>query len=70
MKKLLTLVLAVVLAVSFSIVGYAQETKPAAGGDKATTSAPEKKAEKKKVKKAKKAKKMEAAPAAEPAPAK
>ena len=77
MKKLFTFVVAAIIALSFSVIGFAQD-KPAAGNDQAATSAPapEKKAPmKKKAKKAKKAKKSkkkeEAAPAAtEAAPAK
>ena len=76
MKKLFTFVLAAVIALSFSVIGFAQD-KPAAGNDQAAAAAPapEKKAPAKKAKKTKKAKKAmkkeEAAPAAtEAAPAK
>ncbi len=78
MKKIFTFVLAALIALTFSAVGFAQENAPAAGGTDqgAAAPAPEKKAPaKKKAKKAKKApkktEKKEEAPAApaEPAPA-
>ena len=74
MKKLFTFVLAAVIALSFSAVGFAQE-KPVAGTDQAAagTAAPAKKAPmKKKAKKAKKSTKKDAmAPAStDAAPAK
>ncbi len=79
MKKIFTFVLAAIIAITFSVVGFAQENKPAPAGDQSATTAPapEKKAPAKKAKKkakkpAKKAEKKEEAPApaAEPAPAK
>ena len=79
MKRIFMLVVAVLLALSFSLVGFAQE-KPATGGDRATVAAqtpekkaPEKRKAKKKSKKARKAKKSrKKAAASEPegAPAK
>ena len=76
MKKIFTFILAAVIAISFSVVGFAQD-KPAAGGDqpKPAMEKAEKKVVKKHKKTAKKAvKKEEAAPApakeAAPAPAK
>jgi uncharacterized protein YxeA len=80
MKRIFMLVVAVLLALSFSLVGFAQE-KPATGGDRATVAAqtPEKKApekrkakkkSKKKARKAKKSRKKAAASEPEGAPAK
>jgi hypothetical protein len=74
MKKIFTFVLAAIIAISFSVVGFAQD-KPAEGKDKAATSAPapEKKAPAKKKstksKKPAKTEKKEEAPAAAAAPA-
>jgi ABC-type transporter MlaC component len=73
MKKLFTFVVAAIIALSFSAVGFAQE-KPAAGTDQPAASAPapaKKAPAKKKAKKAKKSTKKAAAPAApEATPAK
>jgi uncharacterized iron-regulated membrane protein len=72
MKRIFTFVLAALIALTFSVVGFAQE-KPAAGTDQgAAATQPEKKAPEKKAKKAKKTKKAkkakkEEAPAAAPA---
>jgi hypothetical protein len=75
MKKIFTFIVAAVIAISFSVVGFAQD-KPAPGADqpKAGTVQPEKKAEKKHKKHKKHHKKhkktKEAAPSTEAAPAK
>jgi hypothetical protein len=79
MKKIFTFILAAIIAMSFSVIGYAQDKAAAPAKDEAaaSTPAPEKKAPAKKHKKhkkhtkAKKApKKEEAVPAPAPAPAK
>lgn len=71
MKRIFTFVLAALIALSFSVVGFAQA--PAAGTGQTTSGAaqPEKKAPEKKAKKAKKAEKKAETPAPAPeAPAK
>ena len=65
MKRIFTFVLAALIALSFSVVGFAQDKpaatdQPAAGTEQPMKKAPVKKAKKtKKAKKAKKAKKEE-----------
>jgi hypothetical protein len=76
MKKIFTFVLAAIIALSFSVVGYTQEKAAAPAKDEAaaSTPAPEKKAPAKKKTAKKKAPKKEEtkteAPAPAPAPAK